>query len=121
VTGDVLPDWTLDAVDPEKMKVLALLLADPNPLHFAASPPVNQGPSNMAMLVNLLRQAYPQGRLRRLTVQLRGSVVAGDAVRARGRVTDRRRDGGTETLTCEVALEVDGGRTVLTGEAEIDV
>ncbi|MDT7679278.1 MAG: hypothetical protein QOD82_7180, partial [Pseudonocardiales bacterium] len=27
-----LPVWTLDRVDPEKMKLLALLLADPNPL-----------------------------------------------------------------------------------------
>ncbi|MDT7568612.1 MAG: hypothetical protein QOG76_7236, partial [Pseudonocardiales bacterium] len=59
-----LPVWTLDRVDPEKMKLLALLLADPNPLHFdpeaasrlgIAERPVNQGPSNMAMLVNLLR------------------------------------------------------------------
>jgi hypothetical protein len=77
---EVLPEWALAEVDPEKMKVLALLLADPNPLHFdpavaprlgVAERPVNQGPSNMAMLVNLLRAAYPRGRLRRLTVQLR--------------------------------------------------
>jgi acyl dehydratase len=127
---EVLPEWALAEVDPEKMKVLALLLADPNPLHFdpavaprlgVAERPVNQGPSNMAMLVNLLRAAYPRGRLRRLTVQLRGSVVAGQSVRATGRVTGRERQGTTETVRCEVALEVDGGRLVLSGEAEVEV
>jgi 3-hydroxybutyryl-CoA dehydratase len=112
------------------MKVLALLLADPNPLHFdpavaprlgVAERPVNQGPSNMAMLVNLLRAAYPQGRLRRLTVQLRGSVVAGESVRAGGRVIARERNGATETVRCEVALEVGGGREVLRGDAEVEI
>jgi acyl dehydratase len=84
--GRELPDWTLAEVDAEKMKVLALLLADPNPLHFdpdvarrlgIAERPVNQGPSSMAMLANLVRSAFPRGRLTRLHVQLRGSVVAG--------------------------------------------
>ncbi|TQM01847.1 MaoC/PaaZ C-terminal domain-containing protein [Pseudonocardia kunmingensis] len=131
MSGDeVLPEWALAEVDPEKMKVLALLLADPNPLHFdpavaprlgVAERPVNQGPSNMAMLVNLLRAAYPRGRLRRLTVQLRGSVVAGQSVRASGRVTGRERQGATETVRCEVALGVDGGRVVLSGEAEVEI
>lgn len=127
--ADVLPEWTLDAVDPEKMKLLALLLADPNPLHFdpavaprlgVAERPVNQGPSNMAMLANLLRAAYPAGRLRRLTVQLRGSVVAGQSVRARGRVTGRTVRAGTDTVHCELRLEV-AGRVVLTGDAEVEL
>lgn len=123
-----LPDWTLDAVDAEKMKVLALLLADPNPLHYdpAVAPrlgiaerPVNQGPSNMAMLANLVRSAFPDGRLTRLSVRLRGSVVAGESVRAHGSVVDRwTTPDGERALRCEVALDV-GDRTVLTGDAEV--
>lgn len=117
-------EWTLAAVDAEKMKVLALLLADPNPLHYdpAVAPrlgiaerPVNQGPSNMAMLANLVRTAFPDGRLRRLSVTLRGSVVAGDQVRAHGRVVSREND----VVHCELTLDVVGGRTALTGTAEI--
>jgi acyl dehydratase len=126
-----LPVWTLDRVDAEKMKLLALLLADPNPLHFdpesasrlgIAERPVNQGPSNMAMLVNLLRAAYPTGRPSRLRVQLRGSVIAGQAVRAGGRVTERVADGDGELVRCEVWLRVEGApedSTVLSGQAEV--
>lgn len=122
--GEQLPVWTLDAVDQEKMKVLALLLADPNPLHFdpAAAPalgiaarPVNQGPSNMAMLVNMLRAAYPGARLRRLRVQLRGSVIAGQPVRAGGQVTGRE----AGRIRASVWLEA-GGAVVLTGDAELE-
>lgn len=118
-----LPDWTLDAVDAEKMKVLALLLADPNPLHFdpavarelgIADGPVNQGPSTMAMLANCVRAAFPDGRLTRLHVRLRGVVVAGQAVRAHGTVVER--DG--QRVRCALTLDADG-RTVLEGEAEL--
>ncbi|WP_214407544.1 MaoC family dehydratase [Pseudonocardia lacus] len=126
--GQELPDWTLDEVDAERMKVLALLLADPNPLHFdpAVAPrlgiaerPVAQGPATMAMLANLVRAAFPQGRLTRLHVRLRGSVVAGQSVRAGGRVVERGPHGpGAEKVRCELSLEA-GGRTVLQGEAEV--
>jgi acyl dehydratase len=123
-----LPVWTVEQVDPEKMKVLALLLADPNPLHFdpavaprlgVAERPVNQGPSNMAMLVNMLRAAFPEGRISRLRVQLRGSVVAGQTVRAGGRVVARERIGDAEQIRCEVTLEVDRGEVVLAGDADV--
>jgi 3-hydroxybutyryl-CoA dehydratase len=129
-----LPTWTLDRVDPEKMKLLALLLADPNPIHFdpeaaprlgVAARPVNQGPSNIAMLVNMLLAAYPGARLNRLRVQLRGSVVAGEPVRAGGAVIERAdvAGGDRERVHCAVWLRVRDGEpdeaTALTGEAEL--
>ena len=51
-----------------RTKILALLLADPNPVHLdpeaarrlnIADREVNQGPSNMAMVVNMLTQTWP--------------------------------------------------------------
>jgi hypothetical protein len=72
--------------------------------------------------VNLLRAAYPTGRLSRLRVQLRGSVIAGQAVRAGGRVTERVADGDGELVRCEVWLRVEGApedSTVLSGQAEV--
>jgi hypothetical protein len=70
----------------------------------------------MAMLVNMLRAAYPCGRLRRLTVQLRGSVIAGQSVRAGGRVIGSERG----RLRAEVWLEADG-TVVLTGDADLEL
>src|SRR5205823_4598678 len=70
VTG--LPAWKLDRVDPGHMKVLALLLADPNPIHLDAAAaqrlgvadrPVNQGPSTMALAANMVLAAFPGARL----------------------------------------------------------
>ena len=122
-----LPDWTLDAVDAEKMKILALLLADPNPLHFdpAVAPrlgiaerPVTQGPSTMAMLANLVRAAFPDGKLVRLQTRLRGSVAAGQGVRAHGRVTASEQTAEGERVWCELAMEA-AGATVLQGTAEV--
>lgn len=126
--GDELPEWTLDAVDAERMKVLALLLDDPNPLHYdpevaprlgIADRPVAQGPATMAMLANLVRAAFPGGRLTRLSARLRGSVVAGERVRARGSVVDHRASAdGTEVVRCEIALDA-ADRVVVQGDAEV--
>ena len=66
--------WKLPQVDPARMKILALLLADPNPVHLdpeaarrlnIADREVNQGPSNMAMVVNMLTQTWPDAELGR--------------------------------------------------------
>ncbi|GLZ50189.1 hypothetical protein Acsp06_63740 [Actinomycetospora sp. NBRC 106375] len=125
--GTELPAWRLDAVDAGKMKVLALLLADPNPLHFDPAAvravglgdrPVNQGPSGMAMLANAVRAAYPAGRLLRLQVTLRGSLAAGDEVVVRGVVTGHELTDAGETVRCELTLE-SGSRAVLRGSAEV--
>jgi acyl dehydratase len=111
--GGELPEWSLDRVDPASMKVLALLLADPNPLHYDLAAArragfgerVNQGPANTAFLINMLRAAFPGGRVTRLRVQLRGSVLAGQPVRAGGRIVGREPLDGGESVTCEVHLD----------------
>jgi hypothetical protein len=77
------------------MKILALLLADPNPVHLdpeaarrinIADREVNQGPSNIAMIVNLLTQTWPNTELRQLRVRLLGQVLADQSVEAVGNV-----------------------------------
>ncbi|MHC1559142.1 MaoC family dehydratase [Actinomycetospora sp. C-140] len=125
--GTELPVWRLDEVDAARMKVLALLLADPNPLHFDPAAvravglgdrPVNQGPSSMAMLANAVRAAYPAGRLLRLQVTLRGAVAAGDEAVVRGVVTGHELTDAGETVRCDLTLE-SGSRTVLHGRADV--
>lgn len=81
--------WRVDRVDPARMKIFALLLADPNPIHFdpAAADAlgtggrlVNQGPSTIAMVYNLFAEALPGFRVRRLDVRLLGNILEGDEV-----------------------------------------
>jgi acyl dehydratase len=124
--GTALPDWTLGAVDPERMKALALLLGDPNPLHLdrdaavraGFADRVSQGPANLAMLLNLVRQAFPAGRITRYQVRLAGAVLAGQAVRATGKVAARRSAAAGELLTCAVELHAGDG-VAMHGEVDV--
>jgi 3-hydroxybutyryl-CoA dehydratase len=121
-----LPGWTLDHVDPARMKMLALLLADPNPIHLdagaarrlgVANRQVNQGPSTMAMAVNMALAAFPGGRLVSFRSRLLGLVLAEDSVEGGGSVVDREILDGQERVRCQVHLDVPGRGRVLEGEA----
>lgn len=81
--------WELASVQASRMKVLALLLGDPNPIHFdpdavarlgMGDRVVNQGPSTMATVYNLFEQTHPDHRVRSVTFQLLGTVLEGDAL-----------------------------------------
>ena len=121
-----LPGWKLDHVDPARMKTLALLLADPNPIHLDAAAArrlgvadrqVNQGPSTMAMAANMLLAAFPGARLTRFGTRLLSLVLAGDSVEGGGSVIDREILDGLERVQCRVHLDVPGRGRVLEGEA----
>jgi 3-hydroxybutyryl-CoA dehydratase len=121
-----LPAWKLDHVDPGKMKTLALLLADPNPIHLDAAAaqrlgvadrPVNQGPSTMAMAVNMVLAAFPGATLTSFRSRLLGLVLAGDSVEGGGAVLDRKIVDGQERVRCQVHLDVPGRGRVLEAEA----
>jgi hypothetical protein len=32
--GDPIPEWVMDSVSPDRMRTMAVLLRDPNPLHW---------------------------------------------------------------------------------------
>ena len=121
-----LPAWKLDHVDPARMKTLALLLADPNPIHLDAAAarrlgvadgPVNQGPSTMAMAVNMVLAAFPGGRMISFRSRLLGLVLAGDSVEGGGNVMDRKIVDGQERVRCQLHLDVPGRGRVLEAEA----
>ncbi|MFC8663056.1 MaoC/PaaZ C-terminal domain-containing protein [Streptomyces sp. NPDC057199] len=124
--GTPLPRWGVAAVDPARMKVLALLLRDPNPIHFDVAAArrsgmpglVNQGPSNMAMLVNAVQRAFPSGRLTGLRMRLTGRVLAGQAVEVVGEVVEVGTSPAGMTVVCRVRLVAEGS-TVLQGEADV--
>jgi 3-hydroxybutyryl-CoA dehydratase len=108
------------------MKTLALLLADPNPIHLDAAAarrldvadrPVNQGPSTMAMAVNMVLAAFPGARLTSFRSRLLGLVLAGDSVEGGGNILDRKIMDGQELLRCQVHLDVPGRGRVLEAEA----
>ncbi|HEY9524317.1 MAG TPA: MaoC family dehydratase [Thermopolyspora sp.] len=127
--GTVLPEWHVPSVSPEKMKTMAALLVDPNPIHFDVEAvralgmgdrPINQGPLNMGYVMNMLA-AWSGGhdRLRRFRVRFLGNVFAGDRLCAGGVVTALRDEGGVRLADCDVVLTVVGGAQVLRGTATV--
>jgi acyl dehydratase len=112
------------------MKTLAPILADPNPIHFDLASvralgmgdrPINQGPSNLAYVMNMLA-AWTGGHqhLRSIGVRFQANVLGGDRVVARGVVTVLREADGRVVADCDVEL-VDGDVVALCGTASVDV
>jgi acyl dehydratase len=126
--GQELPPLVIDSVDPEKMKLMAAILRDPNPIHFDADQVrelglgdrvVNQGPSNMSYLLNMVtRWAGGVAALRSADVRLLGNVFAGDRVECRGRVTEVDGDAGLATLDVEASV---GEQAVLKGTVVVSL
>ena len=94
----------IESVSAERMKTLAVVLDDPNPIHLTGDRPVNQGPANLAWVLDV-------------KVRFLANVVARDRVIAAGRV-ESVEDGRT---TCSVWLDVDGGARALDGTATLIV
>lgn len=128
--GDLLPGVEL-TISAEKMKTAAALLADPNPIHFDAEAvralglgdqPVNQGPLNMAYIMNMLANfSGSHDRLRHFEVRFLANIFAGDRVRTSGTVirVEPSANGEELEVECSVALAVVDGRQVLSGTATV--
>lgn len=123
--GTELPGYDVPSVSAEKMKTMAALLGDPTPIHWDVATlralgmgdrPVNQGPLNMAYVMNAVA-AWAGGpdRLRGWRVRFLGNVRAGQQLRVRATVRAIWDEGGERLADCDVVLEVVGGDAVLSG------
>ena len=86
--GSKFPNYDVGIVDAEKMKTMAVLIQDPNPIHWdvesvkrlgLGSKPINQGPNNMAYVVNaLVSWVGSIEQFKKLKIRFLGNVYAGD-------------------------------------------
>ncbi|MTD13414.1 protein dehydratase [Nakamurella sp. YIM 132087] len=128
--GTRLPEWRPGLVSAERMKTMAALLRDPNPIHFdpevcrelgIGDRVVNQGPLNLSYVHNLLLAwTGDAAAVRRLTVRFAGRVLAGDVLVATGVVTRIAAEGDLRVAGCAVELRSeDTGAVLVTGTAEV--
>ena len=101
------------------MKVFAIVLADPNPIHLDPEATraaglgdrvINQGPASFGYVLNMLREAVPGARITDLNVRLSANVFGGDKVTAAGRVESVQDEADGHRIACAVWLDVEGGR-----------
>jgi 3-hydroxybutyryl-CoA dehydratase len=124
--GTEVPPFVVQSVSAEKMKLMAALLHDPNPIHLdpeavrrlgMGEAVVNQGPANQAYLVNMLtRFAGGPGAVRSITVRFLGNVFAGERVECRGRVSEVDAEAGLVTVDLQESV---GERMVMSGTAVV--
>ncbi len=106
------------------MKTMALLLRDPNPIHWDVDSVIslglgdrviNQGPTNQAYIINaLINWLGDPTAIRSMRVRFRGNVYAGagDRVVAGGTVTAIRDTNGERVADCDVWLDGPNGRVI---------
>ncbi|WP_342661546.1 hypothetical protein Rruber_05344 (plasmid) [Rhodococcus ruber] len=125
--GYDLPTFVVDEVSGEHIRQVALILDDPNPIHFdlaavaaagMGTREINQGGSTMAYIVNMLT-AWTGSRsaLKRIKCRFRDNVRAGDTVTAGGVILEVTGRGATRRALCEVWADRGDGRRVIDGTA----
>jgi 3-hydroxybutyryl-CoA dehydratase len=128
--GDSLPPFRIESVSPQSMKAWAAFLHDPNPIHLdpavvkakgLGDRVINQGPANLAYLINMLQAAMPGGSIESLEVRYVDNVFGGDAVEAGGAVKQVSSEGSTQRIHCDVWLRADARGPVLTGTAIVAI
>lgn len=127
--GTTIPSIVVTDVRAEDIAVMALILRDPNPIHFdrdavAASGLgdrfVNQGGSTMAYVMNLLvAWAGSRAAIRSIRCSFVGNVLVGDDVEVGGTVTAVTSSEDDQVVECEVWAEVVGGRRAIVGTASV--
>jgi acyl dehydratase len=124
--GDTLKPFRIASVSPEGMKAWAKFLHDPNPIHLdpgvvkakgLGDRVINQGPANLAYLINMLQGAVPNSFIESLEVRYVDNVFGGEAVEAGGTVKEISADGSKRHISCDVWLRVEARGAVLTGTA----
>ena len=122
--GDALPPFTIPAVSPEAMRDWSVFLADPNPIHLDVAvvkakglgdKRINQGPINVAYVMNMLMAAFPGCRIETMDSRFLDNVYEGDRVTASGTVTAVE----GHRVSCAFTLDVDGRGTVNSGTATV--
>lgn len=124
--GDRIPDWVMERVQIERMRTMAAILRDPNPVHWdrnATAPfglggrTINQGPLGLSYMINMLHQWAGEGCIKRLFMTFPLPVLDDDRIVARGEVAGLRDEGGERLADCKIWLARAGTPNPLEGTA----
>ena len=124
--GTELPPFTFDRIDMPTIHGIMEIMHDVNPVHddealverLGLRGPVNQGPANLAYMMNMLRNfAGADGELERLEFRFLDTVTTGDVVTAGGKVTAVE----GERVECEIWLNRDDGVRAVSGSARLRI
>jgi acyl dehydratase len=128
--GDIIPPWLMAEVSAERMRTMAAILRDPNPLHWDREAvaslsldlgrrTINQGPLGLGYMVNMLHSWAGPDCIRRLVTRFPQVVLDGEEVIARGQISALRSENGERLADCNIRLEHKERGVLLEGEATV--
>jgi acyl dehydratase len=128
--GDSIPQWIMESVSAERMRTMAAILRDPNPLHWdrdavdnlplgLGKRTINQGPLGLSYIVNMLHEWMGPECIKRFYITVPQVVLDEDRVVARGTITALREEQGDQLADCDIWLEHSKRGVLLEGRATI--
>jgi acyl dehydratase len=136
--GDSIPEWIMESVSAERMRTMAAILRDPNPLHWdrdavdnlplgdslplgLGKRTINQGPLGLSYMVNMLHEWMGPECIKRFFMTFPKVVLDEDRVIARGTITALREENGVHLADCEIWLEHSERGKLLEGKATVQL
>ena len=125
--GFTLKDWEF-LVPQESMDTWAVILDDPNPIHLDANAveqvglgnkTINQGPANIAYILNMIEENFPNSQILKMNNKMTDSVLEGDLVTVSGHITEIKVEESQFVASCSIQLTV--GEDKIAVLSEIDV
>lgn len=126
--GDSIPEWDMPEVSAARMRTMAAILRDPNPVHWDrevcdqlgfGKRTINQGPLGLSYMINMLHAWTGPESIRRLYMTFPLVILDGDHVTAQGRITALREENGERLADCDIWLHRDGSAHPLEGRATV--
>ncbi|MCB1687044.1 MAG: MaoC family dehydratase [Halioglobus sp.] len=128
--GDRIPEWVMDSVTPERMRTMAAILRDPNPIHWdrdavnalplgLGQRTINQGPLGLSYMINMLHAWAGPDAIRRIVMRFPQVVLDGERVVARGEVSALRQEQDVSLAECRIWLEHAERGVLLEGTATV--
>ena len=128
--GGSIPQWVMPSVSPERMRTMAAILRDPNPLHWDRNAvdalplglgkrTINQGPLGLSYMINMLHAWAGPNCLRRIAMRFPQVVLDGEQVIARGTISALREEDSVPLADCNIWLEHEDRGVLLEGTASV--
>lgn len=127
----------MESVSAERMRTMAAILRDPNPLHWdreavsqllsgsttlpaeLGKRTINQGPIGLSYIINMLHDWMGHDSVKRFYITFPKVVLDEDRVIARGTITALREENGEKLADCDVWLEHEERGPLLEGRATV--
>ena len=125
--GSNLKDWAF-LVPQESMNTWAVILDDPNPIHLDANAAkqvglgdktINQGPANIAYILNMIEENFPNSRILKMNNKMTDSVLEGDLVTVSGHITEIKVEESQFVASCSIQLTVEEDKIAVLSEIDV--